>query len=143
MVRTLRKCLVNVKEKNILLATYVMSFFCMLIVTNIAKKSLSLCAISYIFHMQSVLFTLAGTLHLKVKGKHLDITKNQTDTKACILSVWARWLKYMWSFKLEFLAKFWPFYSQIGHKYDEAYICGRIVYHFNNPRKVFMVESKF
>ncbi len=40
-----------------------------------------------------------------------------------------------------FLVKFWPFYCQFGHIYDQACIWGRIAYHFRHIRIIFKVES--
>ncbi len=64
-----------------------------------------------------------------------DVMRWEWGCECCCFQFCGVWTK--------FLFKNWPFYGQLGHKYDRACIWDGIVYHFINFRKVWTLKSKF
>lgn len=78
---------------------------------------------------------------LNVSGIFLDVTGNRSETEADIYwTNWIRWTKFWWSLH-NILVKFVPPDGQLGHKCDQTYIWGGLVYRFSHFRQVFKEES--
>ncbi len=96
--------------------------------------------VSNLCWLKIVTLNFAGVLLLKSAEFSMTSMEIKGRPRLLYRNIFSKMKHFLWSLYVVLL-KFYSFYGQFEHNYNQACICDGIVYNFTHIRNVFMVES--